>query len=223
MKTEKIEAFTEFVDSEILPAAAELEGLADKSRRHLQKLAYTNLVDRFDAMVDGMLLDNCREEFLVVEASKNLTQQVTEADMLKLLLHGPNIQSAVESKLRDGLRNSVLRERHSRKLKVMMDVFVPDEECWQKPRVNIATGEIYDHMKPQKKTIPYSVCGYADWLYARRNSIVHGGGATKILQNDAKQLEKLFRCTPAKAVSIKPSSVKIAATFYRSLIKLLAR
>lgn len=222
MNTDKITAFDEFVDNEILPAATELERLADKSRRHLQKLAYTNLVDRFDSMVDNMLLDNCREELLVGEASKNLTQQVTEADLLKLLLQSANLQNALETKLKDGLRNTILRERHSKKLKVLFDVFRADEDCWNKPRVNIATGDIYNHMKPQKKRkVPYSICGYADWLYARRNSIVHGGGTTKLLENDVKHLEKLFRCVPATSVSIKPSSVKIAATFYKSAIKIL--
>jgi hypothetical protein len=222
MKTDNLETFRKFVENEILPATAELEGLADKSRRHLQKLAFTNLVDRFDSMVDEMILDNCREELLVSEASKNLTQQVTEAELLKLLLHSATLQSALENKLKNGLRNTVLRERHSKKLKELFDVFKPDEGHWNQPRVNIATGDIYDHMKPQpKKKTPYSICGYADWLYARRNSIVHGTGATKFLDNDVKQLGKLFQCTPAKSVSIKPASVKIAATFYKSVINVL--
>jgi len=38
-------------------------------------------------------------------------------------------------------------------------------------------------MKPQHRKIPYSICGYADWLYARRNSIVHGAGAKSLLEN----------------------------------------
>ncbi len=222
MKTQPLATFKAYVENEILPAAAELERLADKSRRHLQKLTYTNLVDRFDSLVDGMILDNCREQLLVTEASKNLTQQVTEADLLKLLLHTGTLQTALEAKLKDGLRNTVLRERHSKKLKVLFDVFGPDEGCWNLPRVNIATGVIFDHIKPQNKKIPYSICGYADWLYARRNSIVHGGGATKLLENDAKQLTKLFRCTPSNTVKIKPASVKIAAAFYLSAMDILS-
>lgn len=221
MKTDSLKTFKVFVEKEILPAAAELEGLADKSRRHLQKLAYTNLVDRFDSLIDEMILDNCREDFLVAVASKNLTQQVTEAELLKLLLHSGNLQSALETKLRDGLRNTVLRERHSKKLKVLFDVFKPDDGCWNQPRVNIATGAIFDHIKPQNRKIPYSICGYADWLYARRNSTVHGGGATKLLENDANQLTKLFHCTPSKSVRIKPASVKIAATFYSSTMEII--
>jgi len=36
-----------------------------------------------------------------------------------------------------------------------------------------------------------------------------------------KQLDKLFKCTPAKSVSIKPATVKIAATFYESVLHVL--
>src|SRR2546428_635295 len=117
MNTDKIKAFQKFVESEILPATAELKKLDDAQRRHLQKLVYTNLVDRFDSMVDGTILENCREESLIEKASKDLTQPITEADLLKLLLHSGNLQDALETKLKNGLRNTVLRERHSKKLK----------------------------------------------------------------------------------------------------------
>jgi hypothetical protein len=222
MNTDSLRAFEQFLEREILPATTELKGLADKSCRHLQKLAYTNLVDRFDSMVDEVILDNCRENLLLAEAFKVLTQQATETDLLQVLLHSANLQSALETKLRDGLRHTVLRERHSKKLKVLFDVFKPAAGCWKKPRVNIATGNIHDHVKPQQKTIPYSICGYSDWLYARRNSIVHGGGTTKFLEDDMKQLSKLFHCTPATSAGLKPPSVKIAATFYKNVINVFA-
>jgi hypothetical protein len=223
MNVEKLGEFKAFVDKEILPAAAELEPLHDRSRRHLQKLVYTNLVDRFDSMVDSVLMDNCREDLLVEQASKNLTKQVTEAELVKLFVDTSNVQTAIETKVKDALRNSVLRERHSKKLRVLFELFQRDEDCWNKPRVNIATGEVYNQMTPQQgRNIPYSICGYADWLYARRNAIVHGTGATKsLLQNDVQQLKKLFNCVPAKSVRIKPASVKIAATFYKSVMHLL--
>jgi len=179
MKTDKLNAFQDFIDKEILPAAAELDRLADRSRRHLQKLTYTNLVDRFDSTIDGVLLDNCREDLLVREASKGLTQQVTEADLIKLLLDSANVQAAIETKVKNALSSSVLRERHSKKLRTLLELFHRGEDCWNKPRVNIATGEIFQQMTPQRRKIPYSICGYADWLYARRNSLVHGGGPGK--------------------------------------------
>jgi hypothetical protein len=221
MKTEKIDAFLHFVDSEILPAAAELDGLPDKSRRHLQKLAYTNLVDLFDSMVDGALLDNCRESSLVSAALRNLTQQVTEADLVKMLLVGEKLQDALEEKLRDGLRATVLRERHSLKLRILCELFSPGEDYLHKPRVNVTVGDIYERIKPHKRQIPHSICGYADWLYSRRNAIVHGGGAARLNERDAKQIKKIFNCIPAMDVHIKPASVRIAARFYRSVAALL--
>src|ERR1700719_3114877 len=101
MNVEKLGEFKAFVDKEILPAAAELEPLHDRSRRHLQKLVYTNLVDRFDSMVDSVLMDNCREGVLVDQASKNLTKQVTEADLVKLFVDSSNVQTAIETKVKD--------------------------------------------------------------------------------------------------------------------------
>ena len=60
MNTTRFEEFTEFVKEALLPATTDIGKLAEASRKHVQKLVYTNLVDRFDAMVDGALLDNCR-------------------------------------------------------------------------------------------------------------------------------------------------------------------
>lgn len=221
MNTDRFADFSMFVDKEILPAANDIEKLDDSSRKHVQKLVYTNLVDRFDAMIDGALLDNCREEHLVSEATKVLTKPITESDLLQLLIHSDHVQDALDIKLKESLRNVVLRERHSRKLSTLFRVFQPDQECWNQPRVNISVGTISPHIKPQKKTIPYSICGYADWLYSRRNSIVHGAGTNKFLANDAAQLEKLFKCKPAKTFRIRVSSTRISAAFYKGVVDLL--
>lgn len=113
-------------------------------------------------------------------------------------MRSDDLQDALDSKLQDALREAALRARHSRKLSTLFSVLQPDQECWNTPRVNISTGAIIDQIKPQNKTIPYSICGYADWIYSRRNSVVHGAGTTKFLENDLVQLDKLFKCKPAK-------------------------
>jgi hypothetical protein len=77
VNTDKIDEYQKYVEKEILPATKDLESLDDKNRKHVQKLVYTNLVDRFDSLVDGALLDNCRSEYLTAEATKNMTQQIT--------------------------------------------------------------------------------------------------------------------------------------------------
>lgn len=221
MNNTRFDEFSKFVEKELLPAVSDIGKLADPNRKHVQKLVYTNLVDRFDATVDGALLDNCRREHLVEEAMKGMTQPVTEADVLRLLMQGASIQDTIDLRLKDSLRLAVLRQRHSRKLATLFKVLKPDEDCWGKPRVNPAKGEILEKITPHQKTIPYSICGYADWLYSRRNSIVHGAGTSKLLDNDVKQISTLFKCKPAKTFKIKLSSINNTATFYRSVIYLL--
>jgi len=221
METNRLSDFLKFIQKEILPATEDIGTLADANRKHVQKLVYTNLIDRFDSMIDGAILDNCREPFLVQEAAKRLTQPITESDLLQLLMQSNNIQDVVDTKLKDALREVVLRKRHSRKLSKLFKVLQPDQECWNIPRVNVSVGAIIDRIKPYHKTIPYSICGYADWLYSRRNSVVHGAGTTKFLDKDIVQLKKLFKCKPAKTIRIQLSSVKTAAAFYKSVVELL--
>ena len=86
MNTDCFDEFRKFVAKVLLPATKDIGKLADANRKHVQKLVYTNLVDRFDAMIDEAILENCRKEHLVGEAMKGMTQPVTEADMLRLLM-----------------------------------------------------------------------------------------------------------------------------------------
>ena len=223
MNYKQLRDFSAFVDKEILPAVKDLEKLTDANRKHVQKLVYTNLVDRFDSAIDGSLLENCREDSLVTEASKRLDQPITEADLLRLLLRSDDLQNALDQRLTDALRESVLRQRHSRKLSKLFEVLNPDQECWNSPRVFVSAGTIHNKVKPQVKTVPHSICGFSDWLYSRRNSIVHGAGTTKFLQNDASQMQKLFGCQPAQRIRIQLSSTTTAATFYLSVIHLLVQ
>lgn len=221
MQKKAIKDFQKFVSGEVIPAIADLGKLDEKHRIHVQKLVYTNLVDRFDTVVDTSILDNCREESLVEEASKDLTGSVTESDLIRLLMHADNIQDAITTKLKNGLRNSVLRQRHSKKLQSLLGVLLPEINCWSLPRVNPADGKILEQIKPAGNQQPLSLCGYADWLYCRRNSIVHGGGKGKYLENDKVQLKKLFKCVPPDSIKIKLSSVENAATFYTELSDLM--
>lgn len=221
MNIQPLKDFQTFVNKEIIPATNDIEKLVDANRVHVQKLVYTNLVDRFDTLVDVAILKNCREEHLVDEASKNMTSPILESELLRLLMHSDNLQEALNIKLQSALRNSVLRERHSRKLSILFTVFQPEVNCWSLPRVNIATGKILEQIKPQSRTQPYSICGYADWLYSRRNSVVHGAGTNRFLPNDIAQLKKLYKCTVPSTFKIKLSSVNNAITFYEDVVNML--
>ena len=47
-----IDDFVAFLDREVNSAVTELTKVAEASRKHLQKLVYTNVVDRFDSTID---------------------------------------------------------------------------------------------------------------------------------------------------------------------------
>ncbi len=221
MKIDSITVFLSYLQNEVLPAADDLEKLEDANRKHIQKLIYTNLVDRFDSVIDGLLLDNCRSDYLAEEATKGMSQSITEAELIKLLMNSGDLQTAIDEKLKSALRNSVLRQRHSRKLASVFSTFRGDEYAKNQPRVNISTGAILEKIKPQQKDIPYGICGYADWLYSRRNAIVHGAGTNKFLSNDVLQLKKLYQCTPAQTFRIKLATVRVAATYYQSVAEII--
>ena len=123
MDKSAIKNFKKFVEKEIDPAIQDLENLEERNRVHVQKLVYTNIVDRFDTMIDVSILDNCREEGFSELSMKDMTGTVTESDLIKILLQGENLQGALEIKLKNGLRNTVLRQRHSLKLNTLFSVF----------------------------------------------------------------------------------------------------
>lgn len=221
MNRTAISDFVKYVDKEILPAAGELEKLSDQHRKHLQKLVYTNLVNRFDAMVDNAILDNCRVGSLLDKAVKPMSDTITEGQMLKLLMEADTIDQVITARLRQSLANTVLRERHSKKLSSLFDALSDGAAVWTHPRVNINTGDIVDKFKVSNERIPHSVCGYADWLYSRRNALVHGAGTATLLENDVAQIKKLFKVDVSRTIKIKVGSITNAANFYKHVAELL--
>ena len=75
MTKQFLNEFKNFLEKELLPATSELEKIkGETSRKHLQKLVFTNLVDRFDYCVDKTLLEVVEvENFLneIREISRN--------------------------------------------------------------------------------------------------------------------------------------------------------
>ncbi len=221
MDSSHIRDFTKFLDKELTPGVDELDKLSTANRKHVQKLVYTNLVDRFDYVVDKLILDNCRDEFLVNKAFDGNDQPVTESYLVRLLLNSADLNSVLTTRLQDKLRLSVLRNRHSRKLFTLLNLYNDIGEFDKKPRVNPSTGEIADSFKIQIKTTPHSICGYADWLYSRRNAIVHGAGASKFLDNDRKQIKKYYRADTTKTFKISTSSIRTAVKYYKAVCSLI--
>ena len=220
MNRNRIEEFSAYLDREVANAVKELGQLPEQSRKHLQKLVYTNLVDRFDSMVDHILLENCRHKTLLDESLQKLKDPLPEGEILRLLIDTQGFDSHLDETLRETLRNGVLRNRHSRKLNRLLEVFAPKEKL-RSPRVNPSTGKILGSYTQHNKSIPSSIPGYADWLYSRRNAVVHGGGSSNMLQNDLKQIKDIYNCDVGKSVKLKLGSITTASTFYKSVVSLL--
>jgi hypothetical protein len=218
MNLDRIKEFVRFVEKELMPGVSELEKLNDANRKHVQKLVYTNLVDRFDYMIDKLILDNCREEQLVSLAFEADDQPVTEKELISLLLSGSGLENALTSKLQDKLRLSSLRRRHSQKLETLLSLFDEIGDFRNKPRVNPSSGAIVDNFKKQKDVkLPHSISGYADWLYSRRNALVHGAGSSNYLENDRKQIKKRYKIELPKTFKISTASIRNASSFYTAL------
>lgn len=221
MDLSHISEFEKFVKKEVKEATDELGNLEEGSRKHLQKLVYTNLVDRFDYMVDKTIIANAMHENLLEDALGKLDSPVTESDVLRLLMNGDDIHQIVEIRVQNILRNGILRNRHSIKLEKLFQVFEEQSNFKNKPRVNISTGKILSSFTPQNNKVPTSICGYADWLYSRRNSIVHGGGTAKMSEIDLAQLKKHYKADVAKTTRLKLSAITVASEFYLGVVKFL--
>lgn len=142
---------------------------------------------------------------------------INESEIMTLIL-SDDMKANVMSKLKDTLGNTVLRERHSKKLGKLLKLLDFNGSDLDRPRVNPSTGHIFDKYKRQSKSIPASILGYCDWLYSRRNAIVHGGGNNQLSENDFHQLKKLYKVEPARRVRLSLPSVKNANNFYKDLL-----
>lgn len=219
MGQDYLKEFKDYLECELGPAINELGKIGETSRRHLQKLVFTNLIDRFDYCIDKTLLklleasDEFQDEILGEH-----NKPINESEILKLMLTAETPHQVAMEKLKDTLRRTILHKRHSEKLSKLLSVMDVEEVLWRKPRVNPSLGKILNTFTVHNSSVPASICGYADWLYSRRNAIVHGGGQCKWLDRDLKQLKKKFNCDPGKTVKLSLASIKNAAQFYSDLL-----
>ena len=216
----RIITFQKFINDQILTAIDELNFLDDSQRVHLQKLVFTNLVDRFDTLVDDLLILNGRTDPLLEQALKQHDQPVYEHDLIRLLMDSDNLDAVFDKKIADGLRNSVMRQRHSKKIKFLCEALIPDEDL-RTPRVNPLDGAISTSKKVYDKTIPHGILGYADFTYSRRNSLVHGAGTSNFLANDKIQIEKIYKTKVKDGFRITYKAVPAAAEFYLNFTNIL--
>lgn len=216
-----IDDFKKYVEIQITPSISEIAGLNDSSRKHVQKLVYTNLVDRFDVMVDIAILTNCRSEFVIEAISPSLKETVNEHYLLQLLMNTDNVQDAIDERLKAAIRNTILRKRHSQKLGFLLKLFDKLEYTTLKPQVQPGNGNIVQNANVTQVNIPHSVSGYADWLYSRRNGIVHGSGSPRYLANDVKKLKEIYKYNCPRTINLKLGAIKQTMRFYNRLVEVL--
>ena len=115
-----IEQFLEFIVNDVEPAFKEIKKLSDANRIHVQRLVYTNVVDRFDYLLDNVLLSSVTIDPILNDLLNGMKSQVTEADLLPYFLSGgPASTNRAIDRLQDQLRGTVLRQRHAKKLALL--------------------------------------------------------------------------------------------------------
>ncbi|WP_428515714.1 hypothetical protein [Roseovarius sp.] len=220
MELEPAKMFESFLNKEIEPAIEEIAALKkDASRRHIQKLLYTNVVDRFDSMIDYCILENCEAEYFRGRALKVADSPITEAQLIEYLLHGDKLNDVLRDRLQEGLRTRLLRERHSAKVNHLVLATKPDEKWFfNELRVDPNKGKIHESkIANHNKKIPQSVIGYADWLYSRRNALVHGG-TNKFNATDRKYIKEKWKIDLSDSFTISLGSLRTALKFYSDVV-----
>jgi hypothetical protein len=226
-KNDSLNNFEEFADSEIKSAIIELGKIKkEENRKHLQRLVYVELVNRFDSLVDDFLLDfsikNSGFKNKVLNEIK--TDPVFLKDIYEIFLSN-NPQSLVAEKVKAVVSLRFLNQRHSKKLYILLrDCFEWEDTDLQRPRVNINNGKVFENFKSKEKhkKIPPSIIGYADWLYSRRNTSVHSN-KSELLERDYRYIKKSFNVEPSRKTILKLNSINSALTFYKFIVSSLKK
>ena len=213
-----VEVFLIFCQNDIKSAIKELEKIkAENNRKHLQRLVYVNLINRFDYLVDKLLLwfainnTALRDEIL-----KSIEQEtISRKEVFEIFFMKDRSYDLIIEKIKDLARGSLLRERHSRKLHKILTKCLEWKNI-EKPRVN-NDGTVFEKTK-KNSTQPNSVLGYADWLYSRRNSLVHGDGKN-YNKTDYDYIVKQYQVKLPKNFRLQLASIKSAVNFYGSLLE----
>lgn len=207
------EIFLDFCKKDIASTVKELDRLkSEDNRKHLQKLVYSNLVNKFDHLVDKLLLwssinnTEIREDVLkTLDNAPIYKKEVFEIFFLK-----EKSYEYVIEKINDSARSSLLRQRHSVKLAKLLSAV--GWKSIEKPRVN-SDGKIFTTCKKNIKT-PNGIIGYADWLYCRRNGIVHGDGYTYTKEDFDHLIKRYPGVDLSKNFKLQLSSITSATTYY---------
>jgi len=218
VQQKKIYEFVEYLDNEISPVITELENLEASNRIHLQKLVYVDAANRFDTLLDGLLIIFAldRDSSLQGKLLDTLNIPATQKDIFNLLL-SDNPQDRVLERIKETAKSEFLRMSHAQKLRRLL------RECYDwkdvdldRSKVNPSLGTISKNFVQKNTAIPTNVVGYADWLYRRRNVLVHPTSGRSFSKQDLRELRR-YCANPTSSINISLASVKQISVFYKNL------
>lgn len=214
VKIVSLRKFSVYLEKDFKPAYEEISKIAvSKNRVHIQKLLYVSLLNRFDSAIDEFFYENPESDVLESAIKSSLSQPLTAYEMIGLIRGGEDV---IADKIRSIVKAEVGRKKHVDKLSMMLKQLGFSDSEVKKNRVNNASGSILDAYSATK-THPVSILGYADWLYARRNILVHSTNS-----NSDSKLKKRFKETYNVAlpnsIRLSISALKTASKFYTDLM-----
>lgn len=213
-KIKSLRNFSSYLEKDFKPAYEEISKISiQKNRVHIQKLLYISVLNRFDSAIDEFFCENPESEVLETTIRNSLSQPMSGYEIIAFIRGG---EAAISEKFQSIVKVELGRRKHVDKLSLMLKHLGFGDAELKRCRVNNASGSILDSY-PAQKTHPVSILGYADWLYCRRNVLVH---STK--SNFDAQLKKRFKetynVTLPDSIRLSISALKTVSKFYSDLL-----
>ena len=131
-----IDAFLDFSKNDIISAVEELKRIKNEdNRKHLQKLVYTNLVNRFDHLVDKLIVWlSYKTLTLRNEIFQSLKGEViSKQELYEFFFLSTQNKSYLQNQIENLAQTEFLRKRHSTKLEKIVNLY--DSKTAKKPKI----------------------------------------------------------------------------------------
>ena len=212
--------FKKYLEKDFRPAYYEIGRLDDKNRIHIQKSLYISLLNRFDSTLDDFFKSNSNLEIDDRSATikADLEAPVTTKMLKSTLKEGVGY---LEDKRRVAFMGDAARRKHVDKARLMLKTIGFNDKGLNNNRVNNLTGGIFNSFETTSSNAPSSIIGFIDWLYCRRNVLVHSGGRSAFDKSVVDRFQKDYK-VKLTTIRISYGALSIADKFYSDLLKLPA-